>query len=173
VVDVLWDEVKYAPGFQGNITSTVAMTKNSITQVIEGNLSCFVYNGEEVMCARLEDSRWVMQIDPQQVNQINNNKLWHQRYGHLSMKTLQKTKQHVVGMSLNTNDLQKCHDGIVSKIVCHSFPKSISSRECCPLDLLHMDIYVINIPVRLGKKYVLFLTDDHSGFHFGFPIASR
>jgi hypothetical protein len=84
---------------------------------------------------RLEDSisRWVMQIEPQQVNQINsiddsnnNNKLWHQRYGHLSMKTLQKIKQHLVGMSLTTNRLQKCHNCIVSKIVCRSFPKSIS-----------------------------------------------
>jgi hypothetical protein len=85
------------------------------------------------------------------------------------MKTLQKTKWHVVGMSLNTNDLQKCHDCIVSKIVCRSFPKSISPQEHCPLDLLHMDIDVINIPGRLGKKYVLFLTNDHSGFRFGFP----
>jgi hypothetical protein len=124
VVDVSWDEVKYAPGFQANIASTVAMTKKGITQVIEENLCHFVYNGEEVMCAQLEDSRWVMQIEPQQANQINsiddsnnNNKLWHQRYGHLSMKTLQKIKQHVVGLSLNTNDLQKCHDCIVSKIV--------------------------------------------------------
>jgi hypothetical protein len=146
VVDVSWDEVKYAPGFQANIASTVAMTKKGITQVIEGNLCRFVYNGEEVMCARLEDSRWVMQIEPQQANQINsiddsnnNNKLWHQCYGHLSMKTLQKTKQHVVGMSLNTNDLQKCHDCIVSKIVHRSFPKSISPREHRLLDLLHMD----------------------------------
>jgi hypothetical protein len=180
VVDVLWDEVKYAPGFQANITSTVAMTKKGITQVIVVNLCCFVYNGEEVMCARLEDSRWVMQIEPQQANQINsiddsnnNNKLWHQRYGHLSMKTLQKTKQHVVGMSLNTNDLQKCHNCIVSKIVLRSFPKSISPRERCPLDLLHMDIDVINIPGQLDEKYVLFLTNDHSGFQFGFPIVSR
>jgi hypothetical protein len=31
---------------------------------------------------------------------------------------------------------------------------------------------VINIPGRLGKKYVLFLTDDHSGFRFGFLIVS-
>jgi hypothetical protein len=57
-------EVKYAPGFQANIASTVAMTKKGITQVIEGNLCHFIYNGEEVMCARLEDSRWVMQIEP-------------------------------------------------------------------------------------------------------------
>jgi hypothetical protein len=85
------------------------------------------------MCARLEDSRWVMQIEPQHINQINsiddsnnNNKLWHQHYGHL--RTLQKTKQRVVGMSLNTNDLQACHDCIASKIVCRSFPKSISPR---------------------------------------------
>jgi hypothetical protein len=48
VVDVSWDEVKYA---QANIASTVAMTKKGITQVIEGNLCRFVYNGEEVMCA--------------------------------------------------------------------------------------------------------------------------
>jgi hypothetical protein len=32
---------------------------------------------------------------------------------------------------------------------------------------------VINIPGHLGEKYVLFLTDNHSGLHFGFPIASR
>jgi hypothetical protein len=71
VVDVSWDEVKYAPGFQANIASTVAMTKKGITQVIKRNLCRFVYNGEEVMCAQLEDSRWVMQIEPQKVNQIN------------------------------------------------------------------------------------------------------
>jgi hypothetical protein len=71
VVDVSWDEVKHAPGLQANIASTVAMTKNGITQVIIGNLCHFIYNGEEVMCAQLEDSRWVMQIEPQQVNQIN------------------------------------------------------------------------------------------------------
>jgi hypothetical protein len=70
VVDVSWDEVKYAPGFHANIASTVAMTKKGITQVIEGSLCHFIYNGEEVMCARLEDSRWVMQIEPQKVNQI-------------------------------------------------------------------------------------------------------
>jgi hypothetical protein len=180
VVDVSWDDVKYAPGFQANIASTVVMTKKGITQVIIGNLCHFIYNGEEVMCARLDDSQWVMHIEPQYVNQINsiddsnnNNKLWHQCYGHLSMRTLQKTKQHVVGMSLNTNDLQTCHDCIVSKIVRRSFPKSISPRKRRPLDLLHMDIDVINTPGRLGEKYVLFLTDDHSGFCFGFPIASR
>jgi hypothetical protein len=64
VVDVSWDEVKYALEFQENITSTVAMTKKGITQVIVGNLCHFAYNGE-VMCAQLEDSRWVMQIEPQ------------------------------------------------------------------------------------------------------------
>jgi hypothetical protein len=47
------------------------MTKKGITQVIEENLCCFIYNGEEVMCAQLEDSRWVMQIEPQQAIQIN------------------------------------------------------------------------------------------------------
>jgi hypothetical protein len=64
---------------------------------------------------------------------------------------------------------------IVSKIVRRSFPKSISPQERRPLDLLHMDIDVINIPGRLDEKYVLFLTDvdDHSGFRFGFPIVSR
>jgi hypothetical protein len=38
VVDASWDEVKYAPGFQANIASTVSMTKKGITQVIKGNL---------------------------------------------------------------------------------------------------------------------------------------
>jgi hypothetical protein len=47
-------EVKYAPGFQANIASIVAMTKKGITQVIVGNLCHFVYNGEEVMCAQLD-----------------------------------------------------------------------------------------------------------------------
>ena len=36
-----------------------------------------------------------------------------------------------------------------------------------------MDIDVINRLGRKGEKYVLFLTDDYSGYRVGFPIASR
>jgi hypothetical protein len=58
----------------------------------------------------------------------NNNKLWHQHYGHLSMKTLQKTKQHVARVSLSTDEQHKCHDCITSKII------------CCPISLIYISM---------------------------------
>ena len=179
---VLWSNVYYAPGFKANIMSTVATSqKGMLNHQVDKETSCFTINGKEVMCAKLVGSHWEMQIEPipagSSINtideDINNNKLWHHRYGHLSEKTLGLTQKHVRGLVLSSRTLGKCHDCITAKITRRSFPKSTAPRERRPLDLIHMDIDVFNTLGRDSEKYILFLTDDFSGYRFGFPITTR
>ena len=84
--------------------STVATSqKGMLNHQVDKETSCFTIDGKEVMCAKLVGSRWEMQIEPipagSSINtideDINNNKLWHHRYGHLSKKTLGLMQKHV------------------------------------------------------------------------------
>jgi hypothetical protein len=83
------------------------------------------------------------------------------------------TQKHVRGLVLNPTKMDTCHNCIATKITCRSFPKTKEPREKRALDLLHMDINVMHITGRSNENYILFLTDDYSGYRFGFPIVRR
>jgi hypothetical protein len=81
--------------------------------------------------------------------------------------------KHDCGLVLNPTKMDTFHDCTAAKITRHSFPKTKESREKRALDLLHMDINVMHITGHSNKNYILFLTDDYSGYRFGFPIVRQ
>jgi hypothetical protein len=107
------------------------------------------------------------------IGSTDNNKIWHHHYGHLSERTLNMTQKHVCGLVLNPTKMDTCHDCIAAKITCRPFPKTKEPRERRALDLMHMDIDVMHITGRSNENYILFLTDDYSGYRFGFPIVRQ
>jgi hypothetical protein len=149
--------------------------KGLLLQQIDSMTSIFSSGGKEIMCAKLVGGHWEMQIEPicPVVNSINTNKIWYECYSHLSNRTLSLTQKHVHGLKLTSAQSDPCHSCIASKLTRCPFPKSVEPRERRPLDLLHMDIDVVNVPSWSNKKYFLFFTDDCSGYRFGFAITSR
>jgi hypothetical protein len=83
------------------------------------------------------------------------------------------TQKHVRGFILNPTKMGSCHDCIAAKITRHPFLKTKEPREIRALDLMRMGIDVMHITGRSNENYVFFLTDDYSGYQFGFPIVRQ
>jgi hypothetical protein len=78
----------------------------------------------------------------------------------------QNSSSHAKTWSGTPAQPSPCHPCIASKITHCPFQKSAEPWEWCPLDLLHMDIDIVNVPGQNGEKYFLF-------FNFGSAITSH
>ena len=82
-------------------------------------------------------------IDPNAcVAQASKEVLWHQRYGHLNVQSLQKLSRNnlVEGLDFNhTKDIEFCETCVRSKQTKSVFPTSERDQAAEPLDLIHSE----------------------------------
>ena len=103
-------------------------------------------------------------------------RLWHERFGHLNFKYLQKLQKNsmVEGLLVikTSNGICKCC--IVGKHPEHKFDQGKASRASSILGLIHYDISG-NIPTTSmnGSRYVLTFIDDFSRYTWVFFIKKK
>jgi hypothetical protein len=100
-----------------------------------------------------------------QVSKIEEAKLWHQRYAHLSIKGLKvlNKKQMVKGLP-DLKELEgKCEDCLTGKQHRETIPKEANWRASQKLELIHSDVCgPINPQSNGGNRYFITFTDDFS-----------
>ena len=174
--------VYYAPDMCVNLISTAALDDKGISEISSNGITTFNLDGNEVMCARRNGNKWIMNFDVLDVSQHavhlaqleSKNQLWHKRFCHLGYQNLEKVSKLVDGFEFaNGEQPHVCKDCGVGKLSRRSFKPSQGPRAKHPLDIVHLDVNVINVAGREGEKYLLLLTDDHSGCRFGFPMKTK
>ena len=136
---------------------------------------------DEIMYAKLVNKKYKIQLKvilPETAEAMSaeksNVELWHRRLGHLGHNNLRKLPHMVHGMNLiGKFEHQKCDICHVGKQTRREFNHSVAGRAKKPLQLVHMDFNIINVPGRNGETVVLVLTDEATLCKFSFPMKSR
>ena len=111
------------------------------------------------------------------VTQQSKEVLWHQRYSHLNVQSLQKlARQNLVkGLDLDhTKDIDFCETYIKGKHKKSVFPMSESHRAAEPLDLFHSDVCgKINVRSLGGAEYFLTFIDDRTHYTWVYILKHK
>jgi transposase InsO family protein len=96
------------------------------------------------------------------------NRLWHQRLGHINQKSLVfMAKHHIVnGLPATLSPTSEpCTACLLGKQSCERTPRQSRHRSSRPLDLIHSDLCgPLQTPSLSGAKYILTFTDDCSRY---------
>jgi transposase InsO family protein len=164
--------VYYIPGLKTNLLSIGQLQQNDVT-VIFKNDDCKVFHEEKglLFTSHMSANRMYMiraaVITPRylQVTKEECTHLWHNRYGHLSIKGLNTLvkKQMVKGLPDLEDISEKCSDCLVGKQHRDVIPKQAMWRATMKLELIHSDICgPINPKSNAGSRYFITFTDDFS-----------
>ena len=104
------------------------------------------------------------------VNKCSSKDIWHQRFGHLNSKDVDKLSKcsMVIGMKVTeelTSNSEVCEGCVLGKMTKRPFPKKSRSCSLAPLELVHTDLCgPMQEPSQGGSRYVLTFTDDYSRY---------
>lgn len=102
--------------------------------------------------------------------------LWHRRYGHQNLVTLNKMKNEelVDGLEFTTKNMSKCENCVIGKAVKESFTSHQEIKTKDVLELIHMDLCgPIQEPSLAGSKYIYLLVDDYSRKLFVYFLKTK
>ena len=103
--------------------------------------------------------------------------IWHQRFGHLGMKNLQKraTDQLVNGLDYDvTKDIKFCEPCVDGKHHHSSFPKSGGRRATKLLEIVHSDICGrLEAKSLSGAEYFVTFIDDESRYVWIYILKNK
>lgn len=113
---------------------------------------------------------------PLRYSKMNESKIWHQRYGHLSFSglILVKRLKIVEGLPFIENTKEVCEECVVAKQHRVSFPIGKSSRAKQHLEIIHMDLCgPMETPSLNKSKYFLTFIDDCSRKTWVYCLVSK
>jgi transposase InsO family protein len=89
--------------------------------------------------------------------------LWHQRLGHLNTADIRELAKSAKGIRLSSSShMPFCEGCAIGKITRQRFPKKANKRASQPLELVHTDVGVVNVPSWQGHRYYVVFVDDYS-----------
>jgi len=162
------------PHFKSNLLSVSRMTDNGYTVTFKKDCA-FVNrpNGSTALVAKRQGQLYIVdETDQSQVltaRSLEDDNLlrWHQRFGHLNVKDLQKLKSHdlVTGLKVKCSTM-KLNCEVCNKCKIHQLPyKTSTKRENERLGLVHSDICgPMNVPSLGGARYFVTFIDDMSRY---------
>ncbi|GAU43961.1 hypothetical protein TSUD_283880 [Trifolium subterraneum] len=164
--------VYYLPGLNTNLLSVGQLQQKNVT-IIFKNDACRAYHDEKGLIFSTQMSANIMYILAApvivpmclQTSIEDKTQLWHNRYGHLSVKGLKilNSKDMVKGLPALGEMNERCTDCLIGKQQREVIPKQAKWRATTKLQLIHSDICgPINPCSNGGKRYFLTLTDDFS-----------
>lgn len=174
VNDIKLKETILVPRFKNNLLSVSRMTDNGYTVTFKKNCA-FVnrHDGSTALVAKRQGQLYV--VDEAEQSQVlatsdvkNDNLLrWHQRFGHLNLRDLNKlnSQEMVIGLNIKGNFRElNCETCDECKI--HQLPyKSSTKREKEKLGLVHSDICgPMSVPSLGGARYFITFIDDKSRY---------
>ena len=112
------------------------------------------------------------------VTNQSNIEMWHQRFGHLNVTSLQKLANSGMIKGLSGDDvsgeMDLCESCIQGKIHRSPFPTTGTERAEAPLDLVHSDVCgKINTKSLSGGEYFLTFVDDKTRFVWIFILKQK
>ncbi|KAK2451463.1 putative mitochondrial protein [Trifolium repens] len=165
-------DVYYLPGLSNNLLSIGQLQQKGLTIVFKNNM-CQLFHDEKglILTTEMTANRMYIVtasvIIPKclQVSKVEEAKLWHQRYAHLSFKGLKvlNKKEMVKGLPVLSELEDKCEDCLSGKQHREAIPKQANWRASQKLELVHSDVCgPINPQSNGGNRYFITFTDDFS-----------
>lgn len=158
--DVLW-----VPDLSRNLLSVAGITDKDMRVVFDKH-GALILDCNDSIIARgtrrnnlYEFCAYATQAD------VGTSKLWHERFGHVSITTLQDMQKGglVVDLPALTDSQDVCEACMKGKQHRHPFPKEGGSRAKSPLQLVHADLCGKMQTMALGGSFYFFtLIDDYS-----------
>lgn len=164
--------VYFIPELKNNLLSLGQLQEKGLTIILKDNM-CKLYHEEKglIVLSRMASNRlFAINVVPVtssclQTSIEGTTKLWHQRYGHLSVGGLKLLvqKKMVKGLPELNNSDEVCSDCMVGKQHRESIPKTSNWRASQKLELVHADICGPIKPESNSKRrYFLTFIDDSS-----------
>ncbi|GAU37106.1 hypothetical protein TSUD_278930 [Trifolium subterraneum] len=164
--------VFYIPGLKSNLLSIGQIQQKHVTIVFKNDL-CKIYHDDKglLFTTHMSPNRMyvvnatVIVPNCLQVTKKDWSQLWHQRYGHLSIKGLNTlAKKDMVNGLPVLDDLDKhCGDCLTGKQHMDAMPKRAVWRAKLKLELVHSDLCgPLNPTSNGGNRYFITFTDDFS-----------
>ena len=142
-----------------------------------GHRKYITAEGQEVMNASLKSKYYCLNTEVVRAKHQTNAtaQIMHARFGCLNKEYLERLEKEdlVDGFKMHGELSEKCHVCIEGKQTRQPFKTSKSPRAKHPMDLIHVDILVINLPSRDEELYALIMVDDHSDMKFAFPMRKK
>lgn len=176
--------VLYIPNFVYNIISVSKATKRGISFKFNDD-TCVIRDTRNrvVTVATRVGGLYELSILPHEVHSAIHNAnftredLWHYRYGHLSMKNLQKLARDNLIKDFDfsiTKEIQFCESCIAGKQHKNPYPSHAQRRSKEALELIHSDVCgKINAKSLSGGEYFLTFTDDKTRFVWVYIIKNK
>ena len=174
-------DVLYVPALLYNLLSVAKAAENG--KVIEFNDSgCDIVGSGRRLVAKATRVGSLYYLDCEidqhtSVAQGSKEVLWHQRYGHLNVQSLQKLSRNnlVNGLDFNhTKDIKFCETCVRGKQTKSVFPTSERNRAAEPLDLVHSDVCgKMNARSLGGAEYFLTFIDDQTHYTWIYVLKHK
>ena len=130
-----------------------------------------------VLCTKLKSH--VYSVTEKQPNKDHSSKedLWHRRYGHLGIKSLQKLASGdlVEEFDYNaSNDISFCEPCLKGKHQRSQFPTYSEKKKSEPLELVHSDVCgKLSSKSLSGAEYFVTFTDDKTRYVWVYVIKKK
>ena len=168
-------DVVYVPDLSYNLLSVSrAAEKGYVTEFNDSGCQITATGGRVVAIASRVGSLYYLDCEVTECASVAEQSLrskaalWHQRYGHLNMQSLQKLLRNKLVEGLdgaNLNGLNFCETCVKGKQAKSAFPDGGGCRATEPLDLVHSDVCgKMNSTSLGGGEYFLTFIDDHTRY---------
>ena len=179
-------DVLYVPDLGKNLFSVSATAKRGYS--VEFNQhTCLILdqNGTISGSGRMMNNLYVLDVKEEQDDSKHANvstsdtseEIWHQRYGHLSLKNLRllRDQKLVKGLNFQSDDhFEVCEGCAQGKQIRATFPREPATRAKDVLDLVHSDVCGPMEETSLGgNKYFITFIDDKSRYTTVYFMKSK
>ena len=172
--------VYLVPELSANLFSIPAAAQNGIKIEIDAKSMIFSKDREVVLCAKLREDSYVLDIVVNDACQALSASLvdWHKRFGHVSNQVIETmAKNNIVsGLDLRKDGAQAeiCEDCALNKGHAASHPTRLTLKTTVPGRCLHFDTVG---PMRTqsvgGAYYYLLCKDEASGFRLTSFVTTK
>ena len=174
---ILLKNVLYVPGLKRRLLSISAFTESGAVIIFQGSLCTIIINDKKYELGHKHGKLWKLNnvatccsvVSTPTDRQTNTLSLWHQRFGHVNKKHVEKLHSENLVEGMKLVNLKKadtdCEGCALGKATRHPFPKSSSKKSNRVLDLVNSDVCgPLNVASVGGSVYFLTFIDDYSNY---------
>ncbi|RDX94009.1 hypothetical protein CR513_23663, partial [Mucuna pruriens] len=164
-------DVFYIPGLHHNLLSMRQLSEKGYNmQILDGYCTLIDKNGRFIAKVKMTPNRlFPLKVDHKELSCLssfipNNDWLWHMRFGHYHFSGLNylSKKEYVSGLPIINIPEGVCETCEIAKKHRGSFPTGKSWRAKKPLEIVHSDLCMVEIPTHGDSRYFITFIDDFS-----------
>ncbi|KAL4388518.1 hypothetical protein GQ457_09G024580 [Hibiscus cannabinus] len=164
-------DVFYAPGLHHNLLSMGQLSEKGYNmQIHDGYCTLIDKNRRFIAKVKMTPNRlFPLRVQHDKIPCLssiiqNDDWLWHMRFGHYHFSGLNflSRKEYVSGLPVINIPKGICETCEIGKKHRESFPTGKSWRARKPLEIVHSDLCMVEIPTHGGSRYFITFIDDFS-----------